>query len=75
MNQIDIKKNNKDETELIKEIWPNGKKPELKDPNIIKKGKGFKIISNNDNSSLGWRDGTSKNWRIYHEGDDSKENR
>ena len=58
---------NKDETELIKEIWPNGKKPELKDPNIIKKGKGFKIISNNDNSSLGWRDGTSKNWRIYHE--------
>ena len=35
--------------------------------NIIKKGKGFKIISNNDNSSLGWRDGTSKNWRVYHE--------
>ena len=56
---------NKEEADLIKEIWPNGKKPELKEPKILKKGKGFKIISNNENFSLGWRDSTIKNWRIY----------
>ena len=56
---------NKEEADLIKEIWPNGKKPELKEPKILKQGKSFKIISNNENSSLGWRDSTIKNWRIY----------
>ena len=56
---------NINENQLINEMWPNGEKPLLKDPSVIKTEKGFKIISNNDNSSLGWRDNSSENWKVY----------
>ena len=56
---------NINENQLINEMWPNGEKPLLKDPSVIKTEKGFKIISNNDNSSLGWRDNSNENWKVY----------
>ena len=46
-------------------MWPSGEKPDLKDPKIIKTERGFKIISNNENSSLGWRDSPNENWQVY----------
>jgi arylsulfatase A-like enzyme len=52
------------ENELIMEMWPNGKKPKLKEPSIIKNDIGINIISNN-NSSVGWRNNKTENWKIY----------
>ena len=53
------------EYELIMEMWPNGKKPKLKEPSIIKNDIGINIISNNNNSSVGWRKNKNENWKIY----------
>ena len=53
------------EPKMIEEMWPSGEKPDLKDPKIIKTERGFKIISNNENSSLGWRDSPNENWQVY----------
>ena len=53
------------ENQLIKEMWPNGKKPKLKEPSIIRKDNGINIISNNNNSSIGWRNNKTENWKIY----------
>lgn len=53
------------ENQILKEMWPNGEKPKLKDPSIIKKDNGINIISNNKNSSVGWRNNKTENWKIY----------
>ena len=53
------------ENELINEMWPNGEKPKLKEPTIIHKDNGINIISNNINSSVGWRNNKNDNWKIY----------
>ena len=53
------------ENQILEEIWPNGEKPKLKDPSIIKKDNGINIISNNNNSSVGWRNNKTENWKIY----------
>lgn len=53
------------ENQILKEMWPNGEKPKLKDPSIIKKDNGINIISNNNNSSVGWRNNKTENWKIY----------
>lgn len=53
------------ENQILKEMWPNGEKPKLKDPSIIKKDNGINIISNNINSSVGWRNNKTENWKIY----------
>ena len=53
------------ENQILKEMWPNGEKPKLKDPSIIKKYNGINIISNNNNSSVGWRNNKTENWKIY----------
>ncbi|MDA9666086.1 sulfatase, partial [Bacteroidota bacterium] len=53
------------ENQLIKEMWPNGEKPKLKEPTIINKDNGINIISNNINSSIGWRNNNNDNWKIY----------
>jgi len=53
------------EEELIKEMWANGEKPKLKEPSIIQKDNGINIISNNSNSSVGWRNNKTENWKIY----------
>ena len=46
-------------------MWPNGEKPKLKDPSIIQKDNGINVISNNKNSSVGWRNNKTENWKIY----------
>ena len=56
---------NMNEEQMLKEMWPNGKKPKLKAPSIIKKDNGIKIISNNKNSSVGWRNNNNENWKVY----------
>ena len=56
---------NMTESKMIKEMWQNGKKPELKEPYILSKKNGFQIISNNENSSVGWRSQTNRKWNIY----------
>ena len=53
------------ENQILKEMWPNGEKPKLKDPSIIQKDNGVNIISNNNNSSVGWRNNKTENWKIY----------
>ena len=53
------------ENQILKEMWPNGEKPKLKDPSIIQKDNGINIISNNNNSSVGWRNNKTENWKIY----------
>ena len=53
------------ESKMIEEMWPNGKKPELKEPSILTKNNGVQIISNNENPSIGWRTQTNKKWNIY----------
>ena len=53
------------ESKMLKEMWTNGKKPELKEPSILTKNNGVQIISNNENSSIGWRTQTNKKWNIY----------
>ncbi len=53
------------EPKMIEEMWPNGKKPELKEPSILTENNGVQIISNNENSSIGWRNNKTENWRIY----------
>ena len=53
------------ENQILKEMWPNGENPKLKDPSIIKKDNGINIISNNKNSSVGWRNNKTENWKIY----------
>jgi N-sulfoglucosamine sulfohydrolase len=53
------------ENQLINEMWPNGEKPKLKEPTIVHKDNGINIISNNINSSVGWRNNKNDNWKIY----------
>lgn len=53
------------ESKMLKEMWTNGKKPELKEPSILTKNNGVQIIPNNENSSIGWRAQTNKKWNIY----------
>jgi arylsulfatase A-like enzyme len=52
------------ESQLLKKMWPNGEKPKLKEPSIIQKDNGINIISNNKNSSIGWRNNKTDNWKI-----------
>ena len=52
------------EFQLLKKMWPNGEKPKLKEPSIIQKDNGINIISNNKNSSIGWRNNKTDNWKI-----------
>ena len=53
------------ENQLLKEMWPNGEKPKLREPIIIKKENGINIISNNKNTSIGWRNNKTDSWNIY----------
>ena len=53
------------ETQLLDEMWPNGEKPKLREPIIIKKENGINIISNNKNTSIGWRNNKTDSWNIY----------
>ena len=53
------------EKQILEEMWPNGVKPKLKEPSIIQKDNGINIISNNNNSSIGWRNDKTENWKIY----------
>ena len=65
-NWIDVSDyGNITENQILKEMWPNGEKPKLKDPSIIKKDNGINVISNNKNSSVGWRNNKTENWKIY----------
>jgi hypothetical protein len=53
------------ENQILEEIWPNGEKPKLKEPLIVKKENGINVISNNKYSSVGWRNNKTENWKIY----------
>ena len=60
---------NMSEEQMLKEMWLNGKRPKLEDPLVTENDNGIKIISNNKNSSVGWRNNNSKDWKVYLEGE------
>ena len=60
---------NMSEEQMLKEMWLNGKRPKLEEPLVTENDNGIKIISNNKNSSIGWRNNNSEDWKVYFEGE------